>query len=265
MSNANNDRRASAAAARAAAVGGDKKRERVMRIVGAAVVLVVVIGIILIAVVAKNSSKTPVVTPTGDPNAAIPTSVFAGSSKYAFGVPFGTGSANVPVLEIWEDFQCPSCEAVEKANGAGIEELAAAGKVQLIWRPTTFLDKNLANDSSARATAAWGCAIDQGKSREYHNAVYANPPSSEGVGFTNDVLLSFASDAGIEGANMDKFKTCFEAQKYLSWAANSTDAFYKSGAQGTPYGVLNGKPLDNATLADKAKLDAAVAAATSGQ
>ena len=134
----------------------------------------------------------------------------------------------------------------------------------MVWRPTTFLDKNLSNDASARATAAWGCAIDQGKTQEYHNAIYANPPSSEGVGFTNDVLLSFASDAGIEGANMDKFKTCFESQKYLSWAANSTDAFYKSGAQGTPYGVLNGKPLDNATLADKAKLDAAVAAATTG-
>jgi len=265
MSNSANDRRSSAAAARNAAVGGDKKRERVMRIVGAAVVLVVVAAIIVIAVVAKNSSKTPVVTPTADPNAAIPTSVFAGNSKYAFGVPFGTGIAKVPVLELWEDFQCPSCEAVETANGAGIEALASTGKVKLIWRPTTFLDKNLNNDSSARATAAWGCAIDAGKAQQYHNAIYANPPATEGIGFTNDTLMGFAGDAGIEGAALDKFKTCFDAQKYLSWSANSTEAFYKSGAKGTPYGVLNGKPLDNAVLADKARLDAAVAAATAGQ
>ncbi|CAB4891667.1 MAG: thioredoxin domain-containing protein [Actinobacteria bacterium] len=265
MSNSANDRRASAAAARNAAVGGDKKRERVMRIVGAAVVLVVVAAIIVIAVVAKNSSKTPVVTPTADPNAAIPTSVFAASSKYAFGVPFGTGTAKVPVLELWEDFQCPSCEAVETANGAGIQALATAGKVQLIYRPTTFLDKNLNNDSSARATAAWGCAIDAGKTPQYHNAIYANPPATEGAGFTNDKLLGFASDAGIEGAALDKFKTCFDAHKYLSWSANSTEAFYKSGAQGTPYALLNGKPLENAVLADKTKLDAAVAAATVGQ
>ena len=163
MSNASNDRRASAAAARAAAVGGDKKRERIMRIVGAAVVLIVVVAIVLIAVVAKNSSKTPVVTPTVDPNAAIPTSVLAGSSKYAYGVPFGTGTAKVPVLELWEDFQCPSCEAVEKANGAGIQELATAGKVQLVWRPTTFLDKNLSNDASARATARSPCVEHQSR------------------------------------------------------------------------------------------------------
>ncbi|MDD2817505.1 MAG: thioredoxin domain-containing protein [Candidatus Nanopelagicales bacterium] len=264
MSNASNDRRASAAAARAAAVGGDKKRERIMRIVGAAVVLVVVVAIIVVAVVAKNSSKVPVVTPTSDPNAAIPTSVFAGDSKYAYGVPSGTGTAAVPVLEIWEDFQCPSCKAVEDANGAGIHELATSGKVQLILRPTTFLDKNLGNDSSARATAAWGCAIDQGKTDEYHAAIFANQPLSEGVGYTNDQLVSFAGDAGIEGKAMDEFKTCMDSLKYLSWSANSTDAFYKSGAQGTPYGVLNGQPLDNATLADKAKLDAAVAAATKG-
>jgi len=265
MSNSANDRRASAAAARNAAVGGDKKRERIMRIVGAAVVLVVVAAIIVIAVVAKNSSKTPVVTPTVDPNAAIPTSVFAGSSKYPFGVPFGTGTSTVPVLQLWEDFQCPSCEAVEKANGTGIQALATAGKVQLIYRPTTFLDKNLNNDSSARATAAWGCAIDAGKTQQYHNAIYSNPPATEGAGFTNDKLLSFASDSGIEGAALDTFKTCFDAHKYLSWAANSTDAFYKSGATGTPYALLNGKPVDNAVLADKTKLDAAVAAATTGQ
>jgi hypothetical protein len=265
MSNSANDRRASAAAARNAAVGGDKKRERVMRLVGAAVVVVVVVAIIAIAVVAKNSSKTPVVTPTVDPNAAIPTSVLDGSSKYAFGVPYGTGTSKVPVLQIWEDFQCPSCEAVETANGAGIEALATAGKVQLIYRPTTFLDKNLRNDSSARATAAWGCAIDAGKTQQYHNAIFSNPPATEGVGFTNDTLLSFAGDAGIEGAALDKFKTCFDAQTYLSWSANSTDAFYKSGAQGTPYALLNGKPVDNAVLADKAKLDALVAATTAGQ
>jgi hypothetical protein len=265
MSNSANDRRASAAAARNAAVGGDKKRERVMRIVGAGVVLVVVIAIIAIAVVAKNSSKTPVVTPTADPNAAIPTSVFPAGSKYAFGVPFGTGTAKVPVLELWEDFQCPSCEAVETANGAGIQALATAGKIQLVYRPTTFLDKNLKNDSSARATAAWGCAIDAGKTQQYHNAIFSNPPVTEGTGYTNDALLGFASDAGIEGAALDTFKTCFDAQKYLSWSANSTDAFYKSGAQGTPYGLLNGKPVDNAVLADKAKFEAAVAAATSGQ
>ncbi|MDD2857930.1 MAG: thioredoxin domain-containing protein [Candidatus Nanopelagicales bacterium] len=270
MSNPANDRRAKAAAARSAAVGSDKRRERIIRIVGAATVVIVVIAIIAISIVAKNASKVPDVTPTANPSAALPSTSFPSSSPYAYGVPWGTGTSKVPVLEIWEDFQCPSCEALEKANGAGIRELAAAGKVQLIWRMTTFLDNNLKADltangttaSSARATAAWGCAIDQGKTEQYHGAVYANPPATEGKGFTNDQLVSFAKDSGIEGAALDTFTACMDAGTYLPWSANSTVAFASSGAQGTPYAKLNGVEVPNATLADKAQLDAAVAAAT---
>ena len=151
---------------------------------------------------------------------------------------------------------------MEKANGAGIQELASTGKVQLIWRPTTFLDTNLNNDASLRATAAWGCAIDQGKTVEYHNTVYANPPANEGDGFTNIALIDFASQSGIEGAGLDKFTKCMNAQTYTGWAANSTAAFYKSGAQGTPYALLNGTVVPNDVLADKDKLTALVASVT---
>lgn len=136
---------------------------------------------------------------SADPNAPLPEGVIAGGEGWAFGVPFGT-STTAPVLEIWEDFQCPACQAVEKANGAGIEALAEQGKVRLVWRPTTFLDGNLGNDSSARAVAAWGCAIDAGKSREFHNTVYSNPPAAEGDGFTDDQMIGFAESSGIAGA-----------------------------------------------------------------
>ncbi|MDO8731721.1 MAG: thioredoxin domain-containing protein [Actinomycetota bacterium] len=265
MSNSSNDRRDRAAAAKSAANLGGKRRERMIRIVGAATVLVVVIAIIAISVIAKNSASSspdPAVTATADPNAAIPKTAFPTSSEFAYGVPFGTGSAKVPVLQMWEDFQCPACEAVETSNGEGIRALASSGKVQLIWRPTTFLDTNLRNDSSLRSTAAWGCAIDAGKTDEYHNTVYANPPANEGDGFTNIQLISFASDSGIEGAALDTFTKCLNAGTYLGWAANSTAAFYKSGAQGTPYALLNGVVVPNDVLANKDKLDALVASAT---
>ena len=82
----------------------------------------------------------PAVT-AADPNAPLPTGALPADDERAFGVPYpGTATPDAPVLEIWEDFQCPACGAVEQANGAGIESLADAGKIQLIWRPTTFLD-----------------------------------------------------------------------------------------------------------------------------
>lgn len=267
MSEAGKKRREKAAAASAAAQSSEKRREQLVRIIGAVVVVVVVVGIIAVAVVAKNSStSTPSAGETGtaDPNAPLPQSVLPTDDEYAYGVPYGTASADAPVLAIWEDFQCPACDAVEKANGDGIVQLAEEGKVQLIWRPTTFLDANLGNDSSARATAAWGCAIDAGKVREYHQTVFANQPETEGDGYTDEALISFAEQAGITGADLDTFKTCFTDRTYLPWAANGTSVFYDTGVSGTPTATLNGQPLDTAILIDQDALTQAVEAAAAG-
>jgi protein-disulfide isomerase len=126
MGDKNSDRRAKAEAARNAANAGEKKRERITRIVGAVVVIVVVLGIIGIAVVARNSSSETAggSTATADPNAPAPKGTFPTGDEYAYGVPFND-AANVPVMEIWEDFQCPACQSLEKANGAGIEHEVA--------------------------------------------------------------------------------------------------------------------------------------------
>jgi protein-disulfide isomerase len=263
MSESGKNRRDRAAAARDAANAAEKRRERMVRIVGAVVVVVIVVGIIAVAVVASKSKSDadPAATPTTDVSAPIPKTALPADDANAFGVPFGTGTADVPTLVLWEDFQCPACDAVEKANGAGITELAEEGKINLIWRPTTFLDKNLGNDSSQRATAAWGCAIDAGKAKEFHNVVFANQPE-EGVGYTDETLIDFAGKAGITGADLDTFKTCYNDRKYLSWADNSAAIFYATGIGGTPFALLNGTEVPTATLADKAALDKLVADAT---
>jgi protein-disulfide isomerase len=264
MADKHSDRRAKAEAARNAANAGEKKRERITRIVGAVVVIVVVLGIIGIAVVAKNSSSDASgggSSATADPNAPAPTGTFPTGDTYAYGVPFNT-AANVPVVEIWEDFQCPACQALEKANGAGIEQLAAEGKIQLIWRPTTFLDRNLQNDSSVRAAAAWGCAVDAGKTKEYHDAVFANAPANEGDGYTDAQLLSFAATAGITGGALDTFTSCVNDGTYQPWALNSTQVFYDANIPGTPMVKIDGTEIDASIAADPAKFAQAVADAT---
>jgi protein-disulfide isomerase len=260
MSESGKNRRDRATAAREAANAGERKRERTVRIVGGITVVVVVLGIIGVAVIAKNSQNTDVsALPSANPAAALPKGVLPTDDPHKYGVPYGTGTAAAPVLEIWEDFQCPACDAVEKANGAGIESLADSGKIRLVWRPTTFLDGNLGNDSSARATAAWGCAIDAGKGKEYHNTIFANQPEKEGAGYTDEQLIAFAGDAGITGAALDTFTSCFADRTYLGWAANSTDVFYSSNIAGTPFALLNGVEVPTATLVDQTALEALVA------
>lgn len=266
MSESGKNRRDRAAAAREAANAGEKRRERIVRIVGAVTVLVVVVGIIGVAVVvsnqASNDASTPSTAASPDANAPLPKGVLPVDDPLPFGVAYGTGTADVPTLELWEDFQCPACGSVEEANGAGITQLAEEGKINLVWRPTTFLDRNLANDASERAVAAWGCAIDAGKTKEYHNTVFANQPEVEGSGYSDETLLGFAGEAGISGADLDTFTTCYNDRTYLPWAANSSAIFYSTGINGTPSAKLNGVDVPTVTLADKTALDQLVADTT---
>lgn len=261
--------REKAAAAREEQQAKEKRRERTVRIVGAIGVIVVVAVIIGLAVVVPRMSgssdgggATPL--PSPNPSAAVPTGVYDATGEVPWGVPVGTAPATAPLLALWEDFQCPACGSLEEINGAGLQGLAQDGKVRLVWRPTTFLDNNLGNQASAFAVSAWGCAIDAGKTTEYHDTLYSNQPTTEGEGWTQEQLIQFGEQAGISGAPLDTFRQCVNDNTYLGWAVNSTQAFYDANIQGTPYGTLNGQPIETKVLADPAALEKAIADAVAG-
>ena len=263
-----------AAEARAASEAAEKRRERTIRIVGAVVVVLVVAGLLAVGFFAGRddaggNSATP--APTADPNAAVP----SGVSTENWGVPYGAGwtaqnEAKLPTLEIWQDFQCPACAAVENQAGDQIQALADEAKVKLLYRPATFLDSSLASEntangnpnSSARAAAAWGCAIDAGKAGEYHAGVFAMQPENEGVGYSDQQLKDLAGQVGISGADLTTFTTCYDQGTYLPWTANSQQAFLDAGVGGTPTGYLNGVELDSSQLADVESLEQMIANAT---
>lgn len=249
--------REKAAAARAAQQAAEKRRERTIRIIGAIAVVAVVVIIIGLAVIVPrlsgDSSNGGRDLPDVNPAAALPAGVLGPDAEFAYAVPYGGAPETAPTLAIWEDFQCPACKALEEINGQGIKDLATSGQVQLFWRPTTFLDRNLQNTSSAEAVSAWGCAIDAGKTAEYAGIVYANQPA-EGAGYTTAQLIDFGVQAGIGGPQLETFTQCVEDGTYLGWAVNSTAIFYEDNVPGTPTGYLNGLPLNGGQLADQAEL-----------
>ncbi|MCH9815912.1 MAG: thioredoxin domain-containing protein, partial [Actinomycetia bacterium] len=161
-----------AAAARAKAEAAEKRRQRTINIVIAAVLIVVVGGLVVGAYLASRGSSEEIVA-----DAAIPSEALPADSPYAFGVNVNGDAPGKPVLEIWEDFQCPACAQFEEIFAPTIEELAEKGDARVIWRNTTFLDNNLPGDNSKRAANAWGCAIDAGKNVEYHNTIFENQPT----------------------------------------------------------------------------------------
>jgi len=263
-----------AAQARAETEAAERRRERTIRIVGGIVVLLIVGGLVAIGFFAgrdSGSTTTSTSAPTPDANAALPTGVSADN----YGVPYGAGwtspdEAKLPTLEIWEDFQCPACAQVEAIAGADIKALADAGKVKLLFRPAIFLDAGLAADnqangnpnSSARATNAFGCAVDAGRTGEYHSGIFDIQPTDEGVGFSDQQLIDLGSTVGIEGADLTTFTSCVQDGTYLSWAANSNQAFVEAGVGGTPTAYLNGVELNGSDLADIEGLTQKIEAAT---
>ena len=238
MSDDKKSTREKAASARAAAEASERRRERTVRIAIAAVVVLIVAGIIGAAV--WSTQKDPV--PPPDANAALPT----GTTKENLGAPVGT--ATKPVLDMYEDFQCPACAALEKGLGPTITQLAEQGKLKVNYHPMTFLDQNLKNDASLRSAAAFGCAVDAGATSKYHNTVFANQPEKEGTGYTDEQLLEFGKQAGITGAAYDKFAACFQAQTYAGWATLSNDEAGQRGVTSTPTLFLNGQEIPRTDL-----------------
>jgi protein-disulfide isomerase len=223
------------------------------------VIALIVAGVVF-ASHQNSSSNNASTLPAVDPNAPLPKTVLPSSSPEKYGVPFGTSAANTSTVQVWEDFQCPVCGEFEKAQGAQLQQLATDGKIYLVYRPASFLDGKLpqSNLSSARATSAWGCAIDGGVGEKYHNVVFANQPATEGTGFTDDQLLAFGKDAGLSGAAYDTFASCVGKSTYLGWVANSSQAFFDSNIQGTPTVILDGKEVSsNVTLSSDPNATAA--------
>ena len=228
--------------AHVASLAAERRRETRFRVIAGVIVVIVVAAIISVPVL-TNKDSTPTPLPTNNASAALP----RGVNPTTYGVSYGTADVTKPELQLWEDFQCPGCGGLESSNGTGIVKLADEGKMRLVWRPTTFLDQRLpqSDQASLRAAMAWGCAIDAGKTAQYHATVFANQPSVEGSGYTDSQLLGFGKKAGIEGDAYTTFENCFTSKKYQGWVNNSAALFDSEGVPGTPTAYLTGKGLQH--------------------
>ena len=175
--------------------GSDAKKAKTIQIVGGLVVAAFVVGIIGVGFYAKNQSQTDVVVPEAiteyDTSAALPKGV---NASEGYGVPVGKQDPSAPRAELYEDFQCPACGQFEVTNAKNVFASAEKGEINLTLHPMIFLDRNFPESklSSLRATMAWGCAVDAGKTIEYHSGIFAMQPAREGDGYSDEQLLDLA-------------------------------------------------------------------------
>ena len=191
-----------------------------------------VIGMVALVVVVgagisifNNTSKKVAVLPS------------AASVKDGYGIVFNDGLT--PVIDVWEDFQCPSCKAFESTNGAAIKALVVEKKAKVVFHPLSFL-----GPESVYAANGAACASDQGKFLEFYEIMYANQPAENSGAWNNEGVIATAAAAGVTGP---EFEACVNKGKYADWVGNVGSEGSKQNVNSTPTVFINGKEIDRAS------------------
>jgi protein-disulfide isomerase len=169
-----------------------------------------------------------------------------------YAISFNNEIKGIPVVDIYEDFQCPICQQFEGLNGKYISSLVTDKKAAVNFHVLSFIGQE-----SVRAANAAACANDEGKFVNFHLALYANQPATENSGtLTSDRLIEIGKSAG---ADSDAFKSCVKDMKYEGWVAKSAEAGSKKGVNSTPTVFVGGKEIDrNSEYFNAEKFKAAV-------
>lgn len=218
------------------AAGPKPSKARPVLIVTVVLVTLLALGA---AVFFGSRSSAPDASPAPSGSADYPPS--ATGAEGGISVNADKVQQNTPRLDIYEDFQCPACQQIERALGPTIKQMADAGEVQVVYHIKTFLDANLRNDASMRASIGAACADDAGHFQAYHDQVYGNPPAQEGQGWTDEQLQQFAGSAGLSGQALTTWQQCTAQKKYEAYFQRVEEATARDGITSTPSFRVNGK------------------------
>ncbi|WP_188191627.1 DsbA family protein [Nonomuraea sp. SYSU D8015] len=158
-------------------------------------------------------------------------------------------SSNAPVLDVFEDYDCPVCKDMHAKVDATIQRLAREGRVRVVFHPVTIFQDEPMRSNSIRAAAAARCIPEQNW-LAFRDELYAIQPAPHGVasGFTVEELVKAARKAG---AAVDD---CVTSQSY---AKAHVEASAKIQLEGTPTLVLDGRLLGGEAF-DPAALERAI-------
>jgi protein-disulfide isomerase len=207
-----------------------KERMRNLLVVGAVVVAVLLIGVTMFVISSNKDTTGQAVSSSGTPKNL--------TGDYNVVV----GKSDAPTtIKIYEDFQCPICNDLEKATGAQLAQAVADGKVKVDYHMVSFLDRASTTAYSSRAlNAAMAVLSTAGPEAfvKFHSIAYANQPEEGSAGVPDSTLVDWAVQAGAKEADV---KPLIDGNVYHQWTVNATDQMSKDGITGTPTVFINGK------------------------
>lgn len=140
-----------------------------------------------------------------------------------------------PHVVVYSDFRCPACKSREETYGPALKQLADEGKITIEYRSTYFLDGESGGDNSERAAIAADAADAVGKYYEYKQVLYANQATRYS---DKELREEFAQQAGIEGADLEKFQELFRTRAFKDFAEKANQQFIDNGIGSTPTFVV---------------------------
>ncbi|GLZ03685.1 membrane protein [Actinomadura sp. NBRC 104412] len=232
------------------------KQRRLLTVVLGAVAVVALIVVVTVIVLDQRGQRDQTATPYRGPQAPL-TRQSDGSIVMA------KPGVNAPVLEVFEDFQCPACKAFEENTGKTVKQLAAEGKAKVVYRPFHLFgeQRDPIRSNSLRSAAAALC-VPAPQWLSYHDALFTFQPREGSEGFATRDLVAWGRDVGVTDPNFEKCVT--DQQKKPQVDAMTTYALQTRGVTGTPTVFLDGRKLEN-ELQDPAALQKAVADAKGSQ
>jgi protein-disulfide isomerase len=147
----------------------------------------------------------------------------------------GDRASDAPVLDVYEDFDCPVCKDMHAKVDGTIRKLAREGKVKIVFHQVTIFQDEPMRSNSIRAAAAARCVPEENW-LAFRDELYAIQPAPHGVasGFTVEELVKAARKAG---ASVDE---CVTSQSYAKEHLAETG---KVKLEGTPTVLLDGQTL----------------------
>ena len=215
-------------------------RGRVLTTIGIVVALVAVIAAVLFIVQPWNSDDSgdntamgEQLTPANAENGLVVNQASLGGDQ-------SSDTKPVPVV-IWEDFQCPACNAFETATKDVVRSLIENGTITVDYRPLNFIDRNMNGSTSysQRAGSAAVCVFEDAGADaflKFQADLFENQKDEGTDGFSNDEYIDMASDAGANDS-----ASCIQDQSYAQYVIDMTEKFYDAGYNSTPTVLINGQ------------------------
>jgi protein-disulfide isomerase len=151
-----------------------------------------------------------------------------------------------PVVNVYEDYQCPICDEFERANGGVLQQLAYQGKAVVVYHLfTIFLGTQPRQANSTRAWAAARCVPGISWPR-YHNLLYASQPAETTAGgFPVSQLLALGRRIGLAGP---AFTRCVSSQQFAPDIVGVSERVQRAGVNATPTVTLDGHAVSTDVL-----------------